>query len=335
VLYDRPVAIGAAIDSAATPAARALADRLASTFAEADGEVSGNPKVQAGTVVRVEGIADLFGGPWLVTSAQHVFAASEGGYTTSFVAGGRQDRSLLGLASLGATQPAPPRLPGIYCGVVTNNNDPLRKGRVKLVLPWLSPEYETDWSLVSQVGAGKRSGALFLPEVGDEVLVGFEFGDARRPYVLGGVMTNESTYTLGGPPIKATGESAAVVLRGLVSAAGNRLVFNDELPPGEGTPPPSVSAITLGTGDGALALSIDQVAGTITVNCQPTAPNSKSEQGTLNIQCGQAGTINIATGQGGQVTVDGGADLTLKAQKSITIQSSGELALKGSKITLN
>jgi phage protein D len=335
VIYDRPVATGAAIDSAAADAAGGLADQIASTFAEADGLAGGNPALQPGAVVSVTGVPAAFCGSWLITNARHVFDFNEGGYTTQFVVSGRQERSLLGLASLGSTQPRPPRLPGVCCGVVTNNNDPQQKGQVKIALPWLSPDYETDWSPVVQFGAGKRSGAMFLPEVGDEVLVGFEFGDPRRAYVLGGIVNGASAYSLGGPPVKATGETAAVALRGFVSAAGNRLVFGDQVPPGEGSPPPSVSTITLGTGDGSLALAIDQVAGTVTLSCSPKPPNSKAEQGTLSIQCGQGGTINVAAGQGGTVNIDGGANLNLKAQSSISIQSSGQVSIKGSQIQLN
>ncbi|HEY2578044.1 MAG TPA: phage baseplate assembly protein V [Streptosporangiaceae bacterium] len=335
VIYDRPVAIGAAIDSAVTDVAASLADQVASTFAEADGAASGDPSIQPGAVVSVSGVPEQFCGSWLITNARHVFDLREAGYTTQFVVSGRQERSLLSLATAGQARPKPPRMPGVYCGVVTNNNDPQQTGQVKVALPWLSPDYETDWSPVIQFGAGKRSGALFLPEVGDEVLVAFEFGDPRRAYVLGGVVNSGSQYSLGGPAIKATGETATVALRGFVSAAGNQLVFGDQIPPGEGSPPPSVSTITLGTGDGSLALAIDQVAGTITLSCSPKPPNSKAEQGTLSIQCGQGGTINVAAGQGGTVNIDGGANLNLKAQSSISIQSSGQVSIKGSQIQLN
>jgi phage protein D len=344
VIYDRPVATGQAIGSAAPSVAAGLADQIASTFAEAEGETEGDPAIQPGAVVTVSGVPAAFCGSWLITNARHVFDLDLGGYLTQFVVSGRQERSLLGLASAGQARPRPPALPGVCCGVVTNINDTQVQGsgRVKVALPWLSPDYETDWAPVVHFGAGQRSGALFLPEVGDEVLVGFEFGDLRRPYVLGGIRNSSSSYSLGGEPIKVTGQTAAVALRGFVSAAGNRLVFSDEVPPGDGSPP-SVSAITLGTGDGKLSLAIDQVAGTITLGCSPAAPNSKAEQGTLSIQCGAAGTINITAGSGGTVNVDGGANLNLKAQSSISIQSqgsisiqgSGQVAIKGSQIALN
>ena len=78
-------------------------------------------------------------------------------------------------------------------GVVTNNNDPDTKwaGSSSASRGW-RPFYESDWARVVQVGMGKEWGNLFLPEVGDEVLVGFEFGDARRPYVIGGLINGKS-----------------------------------------------------------------------------------------------------------------------------------------------
>ncbi|MBV9445479.1 MAG: hypothetical protein JO345_06235 [Streptosporangiaceae bacterium] len=348
VICNRPVAAGSAIDSAASTVAAGLAGHIASTFAEGEGEARGDPRIQPGAVVKVSGVPEVFGGSWLVTNARHVFDLSEGGYATEFVVSGSQQRSLLALTSAGRAHSRGVTIPGVCCGVVTNIKDDAKKGRVRLALPWLSPDYETDWAPVIQFGAGKRSGALFLPEVGDEVLVGFEFGDPRRPYVIGGIVNNATSYSLGGPAVKQTGQTAAVALRGFVSAAGNRLVFADEIAPGNGPAggtgtPPTTSAITLGTGDGQLSLAIDQVAGTVTLSCRPATPACKTEAGTISIQCGPAGTVNVAAGSGGTVNVDGGASLNLKAQASISIQSqgsisiqgSGQVAIKGAQIALN
>ena len=328
VMCDRPIATGSALGEAAATVAAAFADQVGSTFAEAEGEADGNPAIQPGTVLQVSGVPHAFGGSWLVTNARHVFDLSEGGYSTEFVVSGRHDRSLLGLASAGRARLREAAFPGVCCGVVTNIDD--GKGRVRVMLPWLSPDYETDWAPVVQFGAGKRSGALFLPEVGDEVLVGFEFGDPRRPYVIGGIVNNASGYSLGGPAVEKTGQLATVARRGFVSAAGNRLVFADQTPPGDADGPPNVSAITLGTGDGNLSLAIDQVAGTVTLSCRPAPPGSRADAGTLSIQCGDTGTINITAGQGGTVNVDGGASLSLKAQGSISIQSQGSVSIRGS-----
>src|SRR5438552_656128 len=77
------------------------------------------------------------------------------------------------------------RLYGVMVGVVTNNQDPEGLGRVKVRFPWFSNEDESNWARVAAPMAGKERGFYFLPEVEDEVLVAFEHGDVRFPYVVG------------------------------------------------------------------------------------------------------------------------------------------------------
>ena len=60
-------------------------------------------------------------------------------------------------------------------------------GRIKVKFPWLSDSLESDWARIVYPGAGKERGFMFTPEVDDEVIVCFEHGDFRRPYVLGGL----------------------------------------------------------------------------------------------------------------------------------------------------
>jgi uncharacterized protein involved in type VI secretion and phage assembly len=66
-----------------------------------------------------------------------------------------------------------------------DNRDPEGLGRVKLELAWLADGFETDWARVATPMAGSARGLYALPEVGDEVLVGFEHGRPGSPYVLG------------------------------------------------------------------------------------------------------------------------------------------------------
>ena len=74
---------------------------------------------------------------------------------------------------------------GVVIGIVTNNKDPDDLGRVKVKFPWLSDSDESNWARVISPMAGKERGLFFLPEVDDEVLVAFEFGDINMPYVIG------------------------------------------------------------------------------------------------------------------------------------------------------
>ncbi|GEC09579.1 type IV secretion protein Rhs [Streptomyces spinoverrucosus] len=334
VVVNRPLAQGPSAAAAADEAARAAAEHIASTFAEAEGLAIGDPHIQAGHQVDIRQVPAPFAGAWTVTNARHVFCEEDGGYLTRFYVSGRQDRSLLGLASLGATQHTPQPVQGLVCGIVTNINDPASKGRVKVSLPWLSPDYESDWARVAQVGAGKRSGALFIPEVGDEVLVGFELADLRRPFVLAGLINGQSGYNLGGDAVVTSGHStAAVQRRGIATPSGNRLVFTDDVPTPHGRA--KASSITLGTARGNLSLAIDQKAGTVTLRCDPATPDSDRKNGTITISCGTKGTVNVLGGQGGTVNVDAGGTLNLKAAQNIRMESQGRIHIKGRTVQIN
>lgn len=332
VVVDRPLAAGSAADSAAEEAAKGLADHVASTFAEAEGDAVGDPKIQAGKEVEIAGVPKQFAGKWIVTNARHVFDAEENGYHTRFWVSGRQDRSLLGLTAGTASHERSSTMHGLVCGVVTNVKDPDKKGRVKFGLPWLSPNYESDWARVIQAGAGRRSGLLFLPEVGDEVLIGFEFGDPRRPYVIGGLLNDNTDYGHLGSAVDGSG---AVTQRGMATPAGNRLLFTDDLPPGPpGALPPNKSAIVLGTKDDKLALSIDQVSGKVTLSCNPTPPVSKTASGSLTIECGGLGAITIKGGVGG-IKLETDGRLELSGKMGVKIESTAITEVKGSLLKLN
>ena len=77
---------------------------------------------------------------------------------------------------------------GVYPALVSDIKDPDGAGRVKVTLPW-SPDtgcerYEV-WARLATMMGGNNRGTWFIPDVNDEVLVAFEGGDPRRPYVVG------------------------------------------------------------------------------------------------------------------------------------------------------
>jgi len=77
---------------------------------------------------------------------------------------------------------------GVYPALVSDIKDPEGQGRVKVRLPW-SPDaadgrYEA-WARLATFMAGNNRGSWFVPDESDEVLVAFEAGDPRRPYVVG------------------------------------------------------------------------------------------------------------------------------------------------------
>jgi phage baseplate assembly protein gpV len=104
---------------------------------------------------------------------------------------------------------------GVVVGVVTA----VDLGTVKLNFPWLDPTYESDWVRIATAMSGNGAGSFFMPNVDDEVLVAFEHGDTRFPYVVG-FMWNGIDL----PP------SADVKDRRLMSKRGHMIRFLDSSP---------------------------------------------------------------------------------------------------------
>ena len=112
------------------------------------------------------------------------------------------------------------RVYGMVVGVVTNNKDPDALGRVKVKFPWLSDTDESHWARVVTPMAGGGRGFYFLPEVDDEVLVGFEHGDVGLPYVLGSLWNGKDK-----PPEK--NDDGKNNLRVIKSRSGHLIRLDD------------------------------------------------------------------------------------------------------------
>lgn len=304
--------------------AAGLADRVASAFAEFDGVSLGSPALKAGAAVRLQDVGEPFDGEYLLTSSRHVWTP-ETGYRTAFTVTGQQDRSLLGLAAPGLASgtptPAGPRITGVVSGIVTDATDPKKSGRVKLKFPWLSDDYVSDWARSVQIGAGDKRGGLFVPEVNDEVLVAFDRGDVRRPFVLGGLyngVDKPSTEDY------VDGSSGAVKRREFVSRQGHVLSFDDAESGDQG--------LRLATGDGSYVLHLDQQGAEVRLNAD-------SSQATVTIVSGGDVTIS-ATGnckvEGREVAVEAQSSVTIKGQSGVSIDGgAGAVEVKGSVIKLN
>ena len=113
---------------------------------------------------------------------------------------------------------------GAFPALVTDIVDPEGLGRVKIALPW-SPDtagarYET-WARLATFMAGNNRGSWFIPDVDDEVLIVFEGGDPRRPYVIGSLWNGKDT-----PPesMDGAGKNFKKVLR---SRNGVKLTMDD------------------------------------------------------------------------------------------------------------
>jgi len=109
---------------------------------------------------------------------------------------------------------------GVTVCTVINNIDCTGQARVQLSLPWL-PGYQP-WARISNQSAGRSSGSYFVPQVGDEVLVSFNHGDVREPFIVGALWN-----TLDRPA--APLPTDAVTKRKIRTPKGHELEFDDLL----------------------------------------------------------------------------------------------------------
>lgn len=311
---------------AAKAAAEALAAQIAGAFAEIEGVAKGNPMLRAGSSVSLSGVGTPFEGKYTLSTTRHLFT-QETGYTTLFTVSGRQERSLYGLATGGHERNGRRAVAGLVPALVTDVRDPDKGGRVKVKFPWLADDYASGWARTVQIGAGAKRGAMVLPEVGDEVLVGFEQGDFDSPYVLGGLYNGKDTPAPA-PYELVDANSGQVAARRLVSRTGHRLELVETAS--------ADNVVRLVTGDDKYLLELDKKGTKVTV---------KSD-GTVLIEGSRGITVDAKTGplelKGTNVSIKGtagvkveGATVSVNGQGSAEFKASGIVTVQGSMVKIN
>jgi uncharacterized protein involved in type VI secretion and phage assembly len=187
------------------------------------GEATGDPLIGAGAKVHLEGVGSRLTGAYRVTGVEHSYGATRP-YLTRFVCGGKEPAGIADLTN-GSSAPEKRGWNGLVVGIVTNNDDPEKLGRVRVKFPTLSQDDESAWSRVATPGGGKQRGLQWIPEVDDEVLVGFELDDTTRPVILGGLWNRKDA-----PPEPGALSGGVVKQRMLVSRKDSRMVFDDDKP---------------------------------------------------------------------------------------------------------
>jgi uncharacterized protein involved in type VI secretion and phage assembly len=199
------------------------------------------------------------------------------------------------------------RLFGVYPALVQSIADPDQQGRVRVRLPW-APDgsgagYEA-WARLATLMAGADRGVWFIPDVGEEVLVAFEGGDPRRPYVIGALWNGVDA-----PPEQMdSGEQNNKKV--IVSRNNLRITLDDAQ--GQETvtiETPGGQVLTLKDGPGQVKID-DSNGNNLTME---SAGITLSTAGKLTIQ---ASTINVTAGM---VSVDAGMSKFSGVVKSDTV----------------
>ncbi|GAA2976962.1 VgrG-related protein [Streptomyces lactacystinicus] len=265
-------------------AASALADRTAAGAVRLEALADGAPQLRAGRPVTLRGVGAPFTGQYTATSCRHTYDRKHG-YLTEV----RVD------APPAPVVPPPPPLcsRGVAVGQVTDIREPGqgRRGAVRLKLPWLSESYQSDWVRTVQWG-GLGGGGVFVPEVGDEVLVAFEHGRLDRPYVIGGLYNGKDEPSPDELPL-VDATSGRANRRSIAARTGDRV----ELLSTESGP----RGVRLRSGDGKLTAHLDRGETSI---CLTAGDPGREVLVRLDGRAG--GTVTVDAGDEGVLVLRGG-----------------------------
>lgn len=177
---------------------------------------SGHPGLQVGGAVNVQGKNVFSGteeafGDYTVIAVNH-YCDGQGHYSNDFEA-----------------IPASVKMPPVtvyqepHCetqsAFVTDNHDPKGLGRVRVKFHWMNGSEKSPWLRVTSPHGGGGKGMFFIPEIGEEVIVGFEGDSAVKPYIIGTVYHGKAKndFSNSGNDVKA-----------LQTRSGNKVVMNDK-----------------------------------------------------------------------------------------------------------
>lgn len=216
------------------------------------------------------------------------------------------------------------RIHGVVTGIVTSLNDPGKLGRVRVAFPWLDDGVGSAWARIAVPMAGSKRGAMFMPEIDDEVLVAFEHGLPDAPYVVGFLWNGKDA-----PP--APVEGGKVKQRVLKSRAGHTIEFLEDQDGKTG----HIRIVTAGgrsvlLSDDESKLELNSKQHTLTLDDQ-NQKLSVNANGSLEISCG--GCKLSMSARGIELSI-GGSKLILEASRA-NLETSALLTLKGGLVHLN
>ncbi|WP_276380282.1 type VI secretion system tip protein VgrG [Flavobacterium sp. H4147] len=312
---------------------------IKSEYSKITGEAKfiGTSLVDPGKYMTFAGLGSRFNGDYLIGGVVHDL--SQGNWVTEVQ---------LGLSPLWFTEepdvmapPASGLIPGVrglFNGTVKQmSEDPDSQFRILVNIPLFDPNGQGIWARLSNFYSTNGAGAFFLPEVGDEVILGFLNEDPRYPVILGSMYSSSGIKPFTGLTPNNKNSTKAIV-----SKSGISVEFDDENKVWT-VATPSKNTIILSDKDKKITIQ-DQNSNSIVMSESGIDISSQkniniSAQQNVNIKGTQGITIQSS---GGDVATKGlnikeNADMQYSAQGAQMAQVQGgmQLTLKGAMVMIN
>ncbi len=188
---DAPIESGALKAWADSMALRAALSRYRGTFS-----FYGSAKAEVGGIIELKGFGKRFNGDAFVGRVTHVIEKNEWITTVGLGVDAlpiAEERDVVSPPASGFL----PAIEGVHSAVVKKlDGDPAKLNRVLVELPWMEGKTKELWARMSTPYATSSAGIFFLPEVGDEVVIGFVNCDPCHPIILGSLHSKKVAQPL-------------------------------------------------------------------------------------------------------------------------------------------
>jgi Rhs element Vgr protein len=277
----------------------------------------GIPTVKPGTMLKLEGVGNRFNGKIFISAVRHEIVNGNWTVDAEFGMNPKWFSETYDISELPAAGILP-AVSGLQVGVVSQlESDPDGEDRILVKIPIIDKDEQGIWTRIATLDAGNNRGSFFLPEIGDEVIVGFVNDDPNHAVILG--MLHSSAKPA---PLTASDDNHE---KGFVTRSELKLIFNDEK-----------KSIIIET-PGGKKVTIDEDAGVIKIE-DDNRNIITMGNGGIAMESGKDFSIK-ATGdcniEAMNVNVKANAQFKAQGNAGAEVSTSAIAVLKGSLVQIN
>lgn len=293
----------------------------------------GSAKVVPGSLIELKGLGKRFNGNLFVGSVTHTIEDNE--WITEAGAGISpanitDEADVVSPSASGFL----PGLQGIHTAVVKKlDGDPLKEFRIQVELPWMEEKSRLLWARLSTLYATDNSGSFFLPEPGDEVVIGFMNEDPGHPVILGSLYGMKHK-----PPYEYDARSNT---KAIVTREKMKIEFNEEKKvitistPGKNTVEISDDAKQIKLTDqhkNEILMNSDGISLSSSKDIKLKAKGSIAMDATMKLSGNAKQDVTL---EGLNVKVQAKVGASVKGNATAELSASGQTIVKGAMVMIN
>ena len=293
----------------------------------------GSANAKIGSLIELDGVGKRFNGNVFVSSVNHELVNSnwitevDFGMSPDWFA---EQRDLVAPPASGFL----PGIEGLQIGVVMKlDEDPIGQSRIQVSVPILQAETEGVWARLANFYASNSFGAFFIPEIGDEVVLGYLNNDPSNPVVLGSLYSSKQT-----PPYDLTADNFT---KAVVTRSKLKIEFDDDkkittiITPGD-------NKVVLSDDEKSILMQ-DQNGNKVELNPDGISLDSPKDisitaKGKITIDAmGEIGVSSKAdvSVKGMNINHDANVGFVAKGSATAELSASGQTTVKGAMVMIN